>query len=303
MSSHPWNVTVLAVGLLALAFAPLPVRAQGFGGPTVRDSKDGYIDSAIPGDQLRLRFDTGWDNRRANRAEFFYAKAAPLGPGLARPESKVDNQDLTGYVEAALSERLSGFVELPWRFLELEVNGPKNGLADMDAGFKYALLDGPDLVTTFQLRTFLPTGEARRGLSTAHVSLEPALLVYERLDDRLGWEGELRCWVPIGGTDFAGEVLRYGVGVHYNLFQARSLQCTPVVECIGWTALDGKVSIVDPLRQVFVRSAAGDTIVDLKVGFHMQKGEAWDIYTGYGVPLTTEKWYQGIYRVEFRLFF
>ena len=46
----------------------------------------------------------------------------------------------------------------------------------MNAGFKWAFWETDDQVATFQLRTYIPTGAASRGLGNNHVSLEPALL-------------------------------------------------------------------------------------------------------------------------------
>src|SRR5689334_19113353 len=106
---RPWAV-LAAAGLLCLA---PPLRAQGTGRPTVSDSRDGYIDSAIPGNEFRLRYDTSYDNTRPTRAEFIYPKGGPNGRGLPIPERRVDFQDVSGYLEAAATDRLSGFVELP----------------------------------------------------------------------------------------------------------------------------------------------------------------------------------------------
>jgi len=47
-------------------------------------------------------------------------------------------------------------------------------------------------------------------------NLEPAVLVYERLSDRLILEGEFRDFIPIeSADDFAGNVIRYGLGLSY----------------------------------------------------------------------------------------
>jgi hypothetical protein len=288
---------------LALALWPAAVGAQGTSGPSTRDSSVGYIDNAIPGDQLRLRFDAAFNNPRPNRAEFFWPQGRPGGPGLPLPEPRVDYQELTQYLEVAAGERLSGFVELPERFLQPEVNARHGGVGDLNAGFKYAFLYGPDLVSTFQLRTYVPTGDASRGLGTRHVSLEPSWLVYKPLTDRLGCEGEFRAWVPVGGTDFAGEVLRYGLGLHCDLFQAQNTRIIPVVELVGWTVLGGKETVVPPAGLPTVQGATGDSIFDVKVGVHLKVGTRGDFYTGYGRPLTGSRWYENVYRVEFRLFF
>lgn len=279
---------------------PPPVIGSG---PTVSNSRVGYIDSAIPGDLFRLRFDAGYDFRRPTRAEFFYPRSQPGGPGLPVPEPRIDFQDLSAYLELAAGERLSGFVELPWRFLNPQVNANANGFGDMNAGFKYALSAAPDLVATFQFRTYVPTGDAGRGLGTDHVSLEPAFLLYKPLSDRLAFEGELRYWVPVGGTDFAGDIIRYGAGFHYDLFRLRSVHVTPVAEFVGWTVLSGKESAVTPSGRVIVEGAAGDTIVNAKLGLRLTFDGRGDFYAGYGRPLTGERWYENTFRLEFRLFF
>ena len=78
----------------------------------------GYIDNAIPMTQVRLRFDAAYDDNRPDRAEFFYAKCGcfkPSGvraPGPPLAETSVDYQDLSTYVEGALSNRFSAFVEV-----------------------------------------------------------------------------------------------------------------------------------------------------------------------------------------------
>jgi len=131
---------------LAWLAAASSLRAQGTGRPTVGDSRDGYIDNAIPGDEIRLRFDASYNDNRPNRAEFFWPQGGARGPGVPRPESRGDYQDLSAYLEIAAADRLSGFVEVPWRFVNPEVNANANGLADMNAGIKYAFIDDPDLV-------------------------------------------------------------------------------------------------------------------------------------------------------------
>jgi hypothetical protein len=301
MLRKPWLLAFL-LATLALGLGG-PARAQGTSGPRVSDSSVGYIDPALPGDLFRFRFDAAYDDRQPTRAEFFYPKSAPLGPGLPQPEPRVDYQELAAYLELAGSDRLSGFLNLPVRFLNPEVNADHTGFSDLDAGFKYAFVYRPDLVATFQFRTYAPTGDAHEGLGTRHVSLEPALLFYDRLTDRVGLESELRLWVPVGGTDFAGDIIRYGIGLHYDLYRTCNLTFTPVVEFVGWTVLDGKESTVTPSGAVFVEDAAGQTIVNAKLGLRVKFRDWADLYAGYGRPLTGDRWYENTFRFEFRLFF
>jgi hypothetical protein len=281
--------------------APAPALAQGTGDPTTSDSSVGYIDSAVPISQLRLRFDAAYDFARPSRAEFFYAQTKPGGPGLPRPEKSIDYQDIATYLEVAANPWLSGFVEGPIRLLNPQVNANTAGFADMNAGFKLAFLQTGTTTATFQLRAYLPTGAASHGLGTRHVSLEPAFLFNHRLGEHWLLEGELRYWAPIGGTDFAGDVLRYGIGVS-RAIPMENLTVSPVAEIVGWSVLSGKEPFAPP-DAAGARNAAGDTIVNAKLGMRLSLGDRADIYAGYGRSLTGATWYKDIFRVELRVRF
>jgi hypothetical protein len=290
-------------GLLVASLAVSSARAQGTSGPRVSDGAVGYIDTAIPGDVFRFRFDGAFNDRRPTRAEFIYPQGGPRGPGLPVPEPSVDFQELSAYLEVAASDRLSGFLNLPVRFLQPDINPNHAGFSDLDAGFKFAFFRDECQVATFQFRTYVPTGNSHLGLGTHHVSLEPALLCFERLSDRLALESELRLWVPVGGTDFAGNIVRYGVGLHYDVCRTADYTVTPVAELVGWTVLNGKESVVPPSGVPFVQDAAGQTILNAKFGVRVGFGDLADMYVGYGRPLTGDRWYENIVRVEFRLFY
>jgi hypothetical protein len=274
----------------------------GGGALTTFDSAVGYIDNAIPNNLVRLRVDAAYDNNRATRAEFFYARGAPLGPGLPEPEPLVDYQEIFAYVEAKVRPNASVFIEAPVRLLNPEENANHAGYGDMTTGFKWAFLADCARVASFQFRVFVPTGDADKGLGTDHVSLEPGLLLLNRLSDRLRVESELRLWIPVGGTDFAGEVLRYGIGFSYGERPRNAWWVTPVVEFVGWTVLSGKelVTFNPPL---IVEEADGDTIVNAKFGLRIGYGDRCDFYMGYGRALTGDVWYKDIWRTELRLAF
>lgn len=321
-----------------LSFADTPVVS-------VSSSNVGYLDNAIVGTQFRLRVDAAYGADRPARAEYFYPKpgsfanpfnlpglqaaleavgefdpAAPGPPGkpdpppLGRPaETNIDYQDIRAYFEYAATNRFSGFVEVPVRFLNPEVNNNASGLADVEAGFKYALYADEERYVTFQLRTYVPTGDPFLGLGTNHVSLEPALLFYYQITDAVALEGDFRDWIPIAGTDFAGNIVRYGIGLSYDLFgevacggccddarcpESRWRQLpriVPVVELAGWTVLDGR----EAARPSPSEDAAGDTIVNVKIGARIELGRG-DLYLGYGRALTGDIWYHDIMRLEYR---
>src|SRR5262245_43657376 len=187
---------VVAPGLLALA-APaahgqgagrfgqppaLPIKSQPINAsfqeeaqPTGPDTGVSFLDSALPQTWLRLRFDSAARDRRPDRAEFFYAKSGlPGSPGLPLPERNVDYQEFSAYLEWAPNERFSTFVEVPVRALNPDFNDNHTGLGDVSSGVKWAFLRSEVFVTTFQFRTYVPTGAARRGLGTDHVRVEPS---------------------------------------------------------------------------------------------------------------------------------
>src|SRR5262249_28022879 len=161
---------------------------------------------------------------RPDRVEFFYPKCGCLRPAPGMPgdphaqgpplkETGVDYQELRPYFEFAPSDRWSAFLEVPYRFINPDVNANANGIADMVAGAKYAFIADKCQYLTAQFSTYIPTGYANNGLGVRHTSIEPALLYYRAMGERLTLQGEVRDWISIGGSDFAGNVLRYGLGL------------------------------------------------------------------------------------------
>ena len=296
----------------------------------ISNSNVGYIDNAIVGTQLRFRFDAAFGSNRPDRAEFLWAKCgcfrvdgtdpdAP-GPAPSTPtaaggirETRVDYQELRLDMEYALTDRFSAFIEAPFRTLNPTVNDNAAGFGDLRAGVKYGLFARSDRSLTFQLRTYLPTGDSFRGLGTHHVSLEPALLYFQRLSDRWTLEAELRDWVPIRGSSglgtsqptgsFAGNILRWGLGVSWEAYSAGSLRVTPVAEVVGWTVWGGFASGSTDGTTHFVESAAGDTIVNLKTGLRISHSHRSSLYVGYGRSLTGDIWYRDIVRIDYRVTF
>ena len=294
---------------------------SAFLGPTfsLADSSVGYIDSAVIGTQLRFRFDAAYDFDEPDRAEFFYSTWTLFGgrtdPATIGPNNSIDSQTFSLYYEQALSCRLSAFVEAAFLFNNPSgVPGPgpdTSGIGDMIAGFKYMLYEDCNQLLTFQLKNYIPTGDDGKWLTAGHYSIEPGVLYMNRLSDRITMEAEIRDWIPIGGADglpagngqpYAGNVLRYGVGLSYAWVDNCDWAITPVVELVGWSVLEGqKFSFAGAGAPV---DADGDDIVNLKIGARVARcGAAGDLYVGYGTALTSEAWYNDIFRVDYRIKF
>jgi hypothetical protein len=272
------------------------------------------------------------------------------GTQINNPDFRMDI--LSAYLEVAPTPRLSFFAELPYRFVHLgtnveDANPPEtsqeikqfpetagggevrnaktdtSGVSDTIAGFKFAFVEDPgNRYFTFQFRTYFPTGDPGLGLGTNHYTLEPGVLLYQRLSERLVVQGEFMDWIPISAGNGAGSVLTYGAGFGYDVVQRPGLRVTPVVEVVGWTVLGGTEAVLGKtpgpvvkspsgapavlVDGVFVpadhffQSASGDTIVNLKLGLRVYCGDHSDFYAGWGQALTGSRWYEDIARVEYR---
>ncbi len=295
--------------------AAAPEESSSVGGGYFTASN--YIDSAIPRTQMRLRFDSVYDINRPDRGEFFYPKcgcfnAAGLGPanGPPLPETNINSaQYYQTYLEYAWNKDFSTFIEVPIVAIDPQVNLNTSGIGDINAGFKLSLYDDEKTFFTFQFRTYVPTADGTKGLGTEHVSLEPALLLYKQLAPKLFFEGEVRDWIAVGGSNFAGNVLRYGAGLSVLAYQGCNFRVQPVAEVVGWTFLSGQESGPD-IPPPWV-SAKGDTIVNGKLGVRFGFGNLAlpgirnqsDIGISYGRALTGEVLYKDIIRAELRLRF
>lgn len=292
------SLAVLADGNMLWAQSSDPSDSDGI---VIQDGNAGYIDLAIPGNQVRVIFDSGYDLNRPSRNEFFYAKRGPDGPGLPLPETSVDYQDAQVYMEALVAENASAFIQVGSRSINPEINDNSTGLSDMQLGVKAALVSSPDMVLSGQLRVSVPTGDSDRGLGTHNTNIEPGLLVFAPLDEKLALLGEVRYWIPVDGTDFAGPVLRYGIGTQYKLYESESTKIVPIIELVGWTAFDGLT--ITPPPTLVTEDADGDTIVNLKAGARIGLGKNMDLYGGYGHSLTGDRWYRDVIRFEIRFLF
>ncbi len=312
------SLLVVAATWLALTLTPASGQrstrtAPGSDEPPIliSDSNTGYVDNAIVGNQLRLRADASFNQKRPDRAEFFYAKCGcfrptdPSAPGMGdRPERSVDARDLTLGIEYAPVSNFSLFAEMPYRAVDPEVSPNASGLGDIQLGVKYALLASRQHYLTLQLRAYAPSGNARKGLGTDHWSVEPGLLYYGRLSERMALAGELRYFLPINGSsglgtgfneDFAGDVIRYGVGLSYDLDSASSVKVSPIIELVGWRVLNGLMT--DDTGNV---QSARAHIVNLKLGARFRFTNRDSLYFGVGHALTKEAWYEDIARLEYR---
>jgi len=305
--------------------------------PTIEGSMVGYVDNAIIGSQIRIRFDAAFNDSFPDRAEFFYAKCScyrllggagpPLslaadpnasGPGPGIPTT-INYQQLYMQAEYAPISRFSVFVQVPVRWLQPQGFKPtpfvpfgnQSGLSDVEAGFKVAALASSSHYLTFQLRAYFPSGDSSKGLGTNHWSIEPSLLYYQKLSPHWAVEGQLTYWHPIGGSagvpvtnseGYAGDIFNYGIGPSYRLINRENFRLSPVVELVGWKVLGGFETAPGPIDNA-AAEVGNINIVNIKVGARAAFGRHNSIYAGFGRAVTFNDWYRDLFRMEYRYSF
>jgi hypothetical protein len=292
--------------------------------PPIEGSMVGYIDNAIVGNEIRIRFDAGFGTNFPDRAEFFYAQCGCDGPAARGPKpglaTDLNFQQLYVRGEYAPIKRLSFLAEVPVRWIQPLAFAPgtvpigqkpfgnQAAISDVQAGFKFALLDKPAQYLTFQFIASFPSGDSTRGLGTGHYSVAPSLLYFQKFTDRLSFEAQVGDSHPIsssGQLDFAGDVFMYGFGPSYVLYRGEKVRFAPVIELVGWHVLGGLENNADALINTGnpLVNVGGTNVVNLKVGARTSIGNHNSFYMGYGQALTHDFWYRQILRVEYRYTF
>ncbi len=256
-----------------------------------------FTDSAQPFSHVSLRYESGWDLERPDRAEFFWA-APPTGPG---PERSVDVTTLTARIETA-TDRASAIFEVPLRAVSPVLNSNASGIGDLTVGGKLVLVSGRDWVITQQTLTYLNTGPAARGLGTGHASIEPGLLARYRWTDETYFHGQLRYHIPFSGTgDYFGEVLIWGVGVSSIWYETDAFAILPTFEVVRVSFLDGQRTTAGGLTA----DVDGETAIDLLPGVRFVLGPQGDLgltevgISG-GASVGNTGWYSARLQIEAR---
>jgi hypothetical protein len=187
-----------------------------------------WVDGARPVTQTRLRYDSMHNFTQVDRSEWFWARSGGGGKGPGFVPNQINVNQIYLYQEAATA-RASFFIEQAYLGVSPD-NGPtSSGFGDMNVGTKALLFDCELMQVTLQFRTFIPIGNAGKGLGTGHVSLEPSLLTTVKLLPETYVQGQLSEWIPIAADPaFGGSVLHYHMSLNHVLYR-----CTPDMPIIG----------------------------------------------------------------------
>lgn len=306
----------------ALSGQQTPRKAKSESGPPkpikprqIDPSMVGYIDDGAVGNEVRIRFDTGFNAPRPDRAEYFYAGSTSRDPSTTAVQRTLNFQQLYISGEYAPFKTLSAFIMVPFRWIQpFFISAPGKspdlfsggGISDLQAGVKYAALKLDRTHVTLQFKADFPSGNGAKGFGTNHYSVEPMVLLYQKLSDRVALEGEAGDSHPVGGTYFinpggppkkwSADVAMYGLGPSYQLIDRDKYSFAPVLELVAWHVFGGLQTGANSV----VQSAAGINVFNAKLGGRVSFLNGSSIYAGYGRAITSDIWYRNLFRVEYR---
>ena len=258
-----------------------------------------FVDAARPITQLRLRVDQMWDMNSPDRAEFFWAQQGGKGPHTR--VSSIDVSEVKLYMEAAAG-RAGISIEMPYRHIEGDFSA--SGFSDLTIATKAMLLDCQLIQITFGFKTFIATGAPNQGLSTGHVSLEPAFIWGVRLTPSTYLQAYTGLWIPTGGTSgFQGNIFDYHFSINQILWKpCNDLQLIGTLELNGWTALSGRRT--DPVLGTVGGTDGGidakGNLASAGPGLRLVICDRIDFGVGSAFSFTDQRWANEMFRFEFR---
>lgn len=262
-----------------------------------------FVDAARPVTETRFRYDDAYQFRTSDRADYFWGKEGTRGP--KPPINHVDYQDLNVYTEAG-NERLSAFIEMPYRELDIYPTAPAipyehAGFGDLTVGTKSLLMDCELMQMAFEFKTFILTGNFTEGLGTGHVSLEPSLLFNIKLNNTTYVQWQTSFWIPIGGdSGYQSTIWHNHASLNHALWcPCQTIQFVGTLEANEWTIFNGEFTVPDTT----VANSSETTIFSAGPGIRMFICDKVDLGVGSAFSITGPRFEKELIRAEFRLRF
>jgi len=259
------------------------------------------IDISQPLGNFRFRTDAVYNLTKPDRSEFFWSKP-PRGPVLDRG---VDYQDFRFLLETG-SDVFSLGTEVPIRLLNPDINDNTGGISDIQLVQKMVMMNGHRWQMTQLMRTVFNSGNARKGLGTGHVQIEPGMLFRYRYSDLTYFHSEIRMTIPIAADPmYAGPALRWGLGMSTVYYETDTFALIPTLEFTNIWLLDGQFT---PLQTGIPVDVRGDGIFNLSPGLRMAcdtGGDLGIVELGWAADLAigSDGWYDGLLRFDLRFVF
>jgi hypothetical protein len=260
------------------------------------------IDITQPFGNFLLRADAAYNLTKPDRAEFFWGRP---GRGPALPETGVAYQDFHFRMENG-GDAFSLATDIPIRLLNPDVNGNNGGIGDIQLVQKTRLMNGSRWQMTQILRTIFNSGNARKGLGTGHVSMEPGLLCRYKWSELTYLHSEALLRFPIGGDPmYSGPALTWGIGLSNVWYETDTVAFIRTLEFVNIWIFDGQVT---PLGSALPVDVRGDGIFNLGPGLRT----IWDTGGDMGVvefglnsmlAVGSDGWYDALVRFDMRFVF
>jgi hypothetical protein len=259
------------------------------------------IDVSQPLGNFRFRTDAVYNLTKPDRSEYFWAMPG-RGPVL---EESVDYQEFRFLMETG-SPSFSLGTEVPIRMLNPEINGNTAGVGDIQLIQKAVLLSGRRWQMTQLTRTTFNNGNARKGLGTGHVSIEPGMLFRYQYSELTFLHSELKLTFPIAGDPaYSGQALKWGIGISTVYYETDTVALIPTLEFTNIWLLDGQYT---PFPAGVPTDVDGDGIFNLAPGLRIAcdtGGDLGVVEMGFSsvMAIGSNGWYDALLRLDLRFVF
>jgi len=197
-----------------------------------------FADYARPRTVTRLRYDNLEAMTRPDRNQFWINNVKPTyNNNRTITNLSARLQQVSLYQEAA-GERGSFFVEVPYRQINESWAPTQAGFGDVNFGIKSLLFDCEMLQVSFQMRTYMPSGNFMNNLGTGQFALDPSILTSLKLSPTTYFQGQFGNWIPLGGP---GGNSKVAGGIFYWLMSLNQVlwYATPDSPLIATLEMDG----------------------------------------------------------------
>jgi hypothetical protein len=277
-----------------------------------------FADYARPRTVTRIRYDNLEAMTRPDRNQFFINQVALLraNPNRIFTNPRARLQQVSLYQEAA-GERGSFFVEYPYRQINSNWEPTQAGFGDVNFGTKSLLFDCEMLQVTFQMRTYMPSGNFKNNLGTGQFVVDPSILTSMKLSPTTYFQSQFGNWVPVGGpggnSKLAGGVFYWLMSFNQVLWHATpDSPLIATLEMDGWSFENGGYTAFIPRNQTSASGQGPGGIVEKGGGvsyFNIGPGLRQSVCNrlDFGGAITwatdTAHWAQPWFRFEVRFLF
>lgn len=265
-----------------------------------------FVDGARPITQTEVRWNAGRGGVFPDRSEFIWARADGMGRGpkpLAAGVFGGDfNFDELVVITETAKDKLSAIIEFPYRAVDHDNYPHGAGFGNMGIGTKTLLCDCELMQFSMMMKTYLPIGNALKGVGNGHVAIEPSLLFALKLTCDCYIQGQFIETIPIGGDqDYAGSVFHTHFSVNNVLYRfGPDFPLVGTFETATYSFQDG--AYTDPILGPY-QSASKTTYVSMGPGLRLMFCDKLDIGFGALIAVSGDHFAREYYRTSVRLRF